>query len=189
MTTSSVTISFNNADLFTTATLTGTQGANTVTATVNPITGGDSPEHANNTVFDFSPLSIPPGACASFSLSVTITNNPDISMRRTPVVYASLIAGSERGPNLSAFALLLLCAVGLGGARRRRTMIAVILILAALATQIGCDTGGLPSSLSSENQQPQSTQTVVKVAVAIQTGAAVPVSGLPVKISTVLTQP
>ncbi len=195
MTTSSVTISFDNADLFTSATLTGTEGANTVTATLNPVTGGNSPEQPNNTIFNFSPLIIPPGACASFNLSVTITSTPDISMRRAPMVYASLFgAVSEPGSNslgvlLGAMALLSLCAAAVGGARRRRTTIAVILFLASLATQIGCDTGGLPASLSSSAEKPQSTQTVVKVAVATQNGAPVPVSGLPVKISTVLTQP
>ncbi|MGD0075270.1 MAG: hypothetical protein ABSD31_13165 [Candidatus Binataceae bacterium] len=194
MTTSSLTISFNNADLFTTATLTGIQGENTVTATLNPVTGGNSPEQPNNTVFNFSPLNIPPGECANFSLSVTITSTPLISTRQTPLIYASLIAISEPGANglgvlLGAMALLGLCTAAVSGARRRRTTIAVILFLASLATQTGCDTGGLPASLSPSADKPQSTQIVVKVNVTTSSGAGVPVSGLPVQISTVLTPP
>ena len=189
LTLSNLTISFDNADLFTTSTLTGTQGPNTVTSTIEPITGGDSPEHPNNTAYNFSPLGIPGGQCANFSLSVTITLHPEITMGHPLATYASLIAVS--GPNssranllLGAFAIVGLCSVMLGGTRRRRIAIAATLFLAAIATQSGCDNG---STSGQVNELPQSLQTVMRVPITTQAGESVPASGLPVIISMVET--
>ncbi|HTY54264.1 MAG TPA: hypothetical protein VMB26_03635 [Candidatus Binataceae bacterium] len=195
MTSSSLTISFNNADLFTTVTLTGVQGQNTVTVTLNPIIGGDSPEHPNNTVFNYSPLPIPPGTCANFSLSVTITGNPLISMAEPGVVYASLVPISGSGSHrarvlLAAIALLIICTSLLGGTRRR-TILAGIVLVVALAGQSGCDSGGGGSNSNSGfiGPNPQSAQTVVAIEVMTQEGAPLAVSGLPAFISNVITPP
>jgi hypothetical protein len=141
--TSLVAISFGNADLFTSATLTATAGPNTSTATVNPVTKGDSPEHPNNTTFVLQPpLVVPAGQTATFRLAATVTGNPQISKRGEQVMYAAMLGGGSNGATifLVALALLELCAAAIGSIRRRWLLIALLPLL-ALVSQAGCNNG------------------------------------------------
>jgi len=182
MVTSSVMISFDNADLFSSAKLTATAGSNISTATVNPITGGNSPEVANNTTFNLvPPLVIPTGASATFSLAVTLTANPSITMRGGHVTYAAMVGGGSESAGSSALliamALLALCGAGVGGSRRRRTLFALIVVL-AMAAQVGCDNGSVGRGAGGGH--PVSTQTAKHVAAAHLDTSPITVGGLPV---------
>jgi hypothetical protein len=183
MVTSSVMISFDNADLFSSATLTATAGSNTSTATVNPVTGGNSPEVPNNTIFNLvPPLVIPTGASAKFNLAVTLSANPNITMRGGRVMYAAMMGGGSEsagsGALLIAMALLGLCGAGVGGSRRRRTLFALIVVL-AMATQVGCDNGSLGRGPGGGGPV-MSTQTAKHVAAAHLDTSPINVGGLPV---------
>jgi len=132
-------------------------------------------------------LIVPKGGAATFSLSLTISTTPQITMRRPQVIYAGLFdAGAGHGsPGLTALGgvlmLLSLCTAGLGGSRRR-TMIALIILMLAAASQVGCDNGSVPSSSGGTIM---STQTATGVAAAAQTGGPVGVGGLPAHLSTI----
>lgn len=190
MVTSSVTISFDNADLFSSATLTATAGSNTSTATVNPVTGGNSPEVPNNTTFNLvPPLVIPTGASATFNLAVTLSANPSITLRGGDVLYAAMVRGGSESTGSSALlfamALLSLCAAGVGGSRRRRTLFALVVVL-AMATQVGCDNGSVGGGGSGGGGGPVvSTQTAKHVAAASLEDSPITVGGLPVVMGSV----
>ena len=185
MVTSSVMISFGNADLFSSATLVATAGGNPSTATINPNTGGNSPEVPNNTTFNLAPpLVIPTGASATFNLMVTVSSNPSITMRRQRFAYAAIVAGSGDEPTgsgalLIAMALLGLCAAGVGGSRHRRTLFALIIVL-AVATQVGCDNGTIGHGGSNGGGPVISTQVAKHVAAAKMDANPIVVGGLPV---------
>jgi CSLREA domain-containing protein len=181
-----VKISFGNADLFSSATLTATVGSNISTATVNPVTRGNSPEQSNNTPFFLQPpLVIPTGQTATFSLAVTVTANPQITKRVGPVMYAAMMGYGSTGSNafLIALALLELCAAGLGTTRRRRVLVAVLLLL-AMANQVGCNnsSGGGAGTASGVVH---SMQAAMQVDALNQNKEPVKVAGLPVVIGTV----
>ena len=183
MVTSSVMISFDNADLFSSATLTATAGGNTSTATVNPVTGGNSPEVPNSTIFNLTPpLVIPTGASATFNLAVTLSANPSITMGRGHVMYAAMVGGGSESAGSSALfialALLGLCAAGVGGSRRRRTLFALIVVL-AMAAQVGCDNGSVGHG-GGGGGPVISTQTAKHVAAANLAASPIMVGGLPV---------
>jgi Prenyltransferase and squalene oxidase repeat len=185
-----VTISFDNADLFSSATLTGTAPAMTTsTATLNPVSGGNSPEAPNNTTFVLRPaLVIPTGETATFSLSVMLTNNPSVTRREGPVMVAAIIGGGTTASNafLVVLALLELCAAGMSSTRRKRVLMALVLI-AALASQVGCDNGSTSSGPgTSSSGVIQSKQTAMQVAAKKQANNdPVGVAGLPVFMGTV----
>jgi hypothetical protein len=183
-----VMISFDNADLFASATLTGTAGPNTSTATVNPVAGGNSPEQPNSTAFVLQPpLVVPAGQTATYSLTVTVTANPHITSRDGPVMYAAMVGGRATGANalLMALALLELCAAGISTTRRRRLLMALLLLL-ALASQVGCDNGSVPSPPPTTTGVVQSTQTATELeAMTQQNNSPTMVSGLPVVMGTV----
>jgi hypothetical protein len=193
MVTSSVMISFDNADLFSSATLTATAGSNTSTATVNPITGGNSPEKPNSTTFNLvPPLVIPTGASATFNLAVTLSANPSVTMRGGQVMYAAMVgSGSESAGSsalLIAMALLGLCTAGMGGSRRRRTLLALVVVL-AMATQVGCDNGSVGHGGSSGRGGPvMSTQTAKHVGATSLAASPITVGGLPVVMGRVSLQ-
>jgi hypothetical protein len=183
-----VTISFDNADLFSSATVTATVGSITSTATVNPVTGGNSPEQPNNTDFILQPpLVVPTGETASFSLAVTVTSNPQLTRRGGPVMYAAMVGGGSSSSNafLLALALLELCASGISTSRRKRVLMAFLLLL-ALASQVGCDNGSVPSPPPAATGVVQSTQTAMQLGVMKQENDdPVVVTGLPVVMGTV----
>ena len=179
--TPAVTIAFDNADLFSSVTLSANAGGPTSTATYNPTTTTESITF----VFDH-PLVIPAGGVANYNLSVTVTSNPQMTMRSRQFYYAG-IAGMRRGSSgqgwlalLAVLSFINLGAAGLGGARRRRVLALVILIV-ALASQVGCDTGTLPDS----NLTPSSTQTATSVFAASTSGQQLTVVGLPQTLSTI----
>jgi hypothetical protein len=181
-----VTISFNNADLFTSATITATVGPNTSTATVNPKAGGNSPEQPNDTAFLLQPpLVVPPGQTATLSLAVTVTANPQISKRDGPVMYAAMVAGGTTGSTEFLIALLLmeLCAVGIGTTRRRRVLIALLLLL-ALVSPVGCNNSSSGPGTASGVVQSTQTATQVEAMPQANNDPAV-VTGLPAVMGTV----
>jgi hypothetical protein len=186
--TSVASISFGNADLFSSATLTAMAGANASTATVNPVAGGNSPQQPNNTAFLLQPpLVVPTGQTATFSLMVTVTKNPQVSRRDEPVMSAGMVGSSAAGANalLIGLALLELCAVGMSSSRRRRVLVALLLLM-ALASQIGCDNGSTGGGTATTTGTIQSTQTAMQVeAMKQENNVPVGVAGLPVVMGTV----
>jgi len=182
ITISSTTIDFDNADLFSSTTLTASAGGVTETSKFMPTVTTTSIQYRFT-----PPLIVPKGGAATFSLSLTISTTPQITMRRPQVIYAGLFdAGAGHGsPGLTALGgvlmLLSLCTAGLGGSRRR-TMIALIILMLAAASQVGCDNGSVPSSSGGTIM---STQTATGVAAAAQTGGPVGVGGLPAHLSTI----
>ena len=193
MVTPKVTIAFNNADLFSSATLTGVVGESQSTATVQPITGGNSPEQANSTAFNLAPpLMIPNGETATYTLTVTVSNNPKITMRRSQVKYASMIPGEGVGGSGGFLAAMLLLSLGttlIAKSRPRRMFFALLIVLLAVTSQVGCDTGSSGSGGESGSggggggSVPASTQTVEGVAANNLADAPVVVGGLPVVLS------
>ncbi len=178
MTISTVSISFDNADLFTSTVLTGSAGGVTETSQFSPTVS------TTNIDYTFSPpLVVPKGQSATFSLSLTITTTPQITMRKTRAIYAGMFdIGAGRSPGLGALSaalmLLSLCTAAVNGSRRR-TMIAILLML-AVASQVGCDSGSVPSSSGGPFE---STQNASRVAAASPTGGPIGIGGLPVFMS------
>ena len=179
MLTPSVTIAFNNADLFTSATLTATVGTSNQTATVVP---------NNSSTFTFNPpVNVPLGQSVSYSLEVTITPTPQITRRERPIAYASILPlGSSRGFAVAAAVVTLLgvCAYLLGITRANRMMLMLALLLLAMTAEVGCDTG----SIGSPSGPQFSTQTATDVAAHNQAGGPLTVGGLPVVLSNITVQ-
>jgi len=186
MVTSQVMMSFDNADLFTSATVTASVGGVVVsTATVpNPDTYGNSPEQPNNTPFTFDPqVVVQDGQAVTFALSVVVTTTPNITMRRSPVMYASMIPGDGLGGwGGGLLASMLLLSVGttlVANSRPRRMYFVLVIILLAMTSQVGCDNGSVGSSASTSGTQ-TSTQRAKHVTAANQmTGNMITVSGIP----------
>jgi hypothetical protein len=183
-----VTISFDNADVFSSATLTGAVGPVFSAATVNPVDGGNSPEQPNSTSFALEPpLVVPTGQTATFSLSVTVSNNPQQTRQDQPIKYAGVIGGAANGSGalLIGLALLELCATGMSSSRRRRLLMAGILLF-FLASQVGCDNGSTGGGAGATSGIVQSTQTAMQVAAMKRANNnPVAVGGLPVEMGTV----
>jgi len=185
MTISSVTIAFDNADLFSSTTLTGSAAGVSESSTFIP------PLDIPSISYKFAtPLIVPTDGDATFTLSLTITKTPEITMRKTRVIYAGMFdigAGRYRGLGALSAALMLLslCTVAVGGSRRRVMIALIMLMLAVAATQVGCDNGSVATSGGGPIR---STQTASDVAAAGQTGGAVKIGGLPVFLSTVSLQ-
>jgi hypothetical protein len=174
--TPSVTIAFDNADLFTSATLTATVGTAVTTSTVVP---------SDSTTFIFNPpVMIPLGGSVTYSLQTTITTTPNITRLERPIAYASIIpgGGSRVASTLvAAMAFLSIFTALTGVSRPRRLMFALVLLLLAVTTEVGCDNGSIGSPTG-----PQfSTQTANDVAAKNQTGGPVLIGGLPVVMSTI----
>ena len=179
ITTSDVTVSFGNADLFASATITASVGdVVQSTAPVAPLSGGNSPEEKNATTFAFNlPFVIPAGATATYNLSAIMSNNPSISMRRPPMMYASMIP--EDGPTgwgglLAAMLLLSVGTTLVASSRPRRMFYVLVIVLLAMTSQVGCDNG----SVSSSSGIATSTQRAKHVTAADHLGNQVVVGGL-----------
>ena len=196
---SSMTISFGNADLFASATLTGTAGDQVESVTVNnPETFGNSPEQPNNTVFTFSPpLMIPTGGMATYTLMTTVTSNTSITMRRTRVKYAAMVPGESFGGSGGFLASMLLLSLGttlVAKTRPRRMFFALVIVLLAVTSQVGCDNGSVGSLSGSGNggggggggaSVPASTQTAMHASAMNLGGTPLTVGGFPIVLSTI----
>ena len=195
MVTPKLTISFNNADLFSSATLTGVVGESQSTATVQPLTGGNSPEQANSTVFNLSPpLDIPNGETATYTLTVTVSNNPHVTMRRSPLKYAAMIPGDGFGASGGFLAAILLLSFGttlVAKSRPRRMFFVLVIVMLALTSQVGCDNGSgggggeSGSGGGGGGSVPTSMQTAEGVTATNTEDAPIIVSGLPIVLSTI----
>jgi hypothetical protein len=158
ITTPQLTVEFDNADLFSSATMTATVGGATFTsAPVAPLSYGNSPEQPNNTPFTFDPpLVIPAGGAVTYTLSTTIVANPNVTMGRPPVMYAAMIPGDGLGGWGGLLASMLLLSVGttlVSKSRPRRMYFVLVIVLLAMTSQVGCDNGSVGSSGSTAGTQ------------------------------------
>ncbi len=200
-------MSFSNADLFTSVTVTASAGGNSETVTVlNPQTFGNSPEQPNLTPFNFNPpLMVPPGTMAMFSAVACITSTPNITMRRShlmyaamnpvcmpiptptpsltmrrsPLMYAAMIPGDGFGGSGGLLASMLLLSLGttlVSKSRPRRMFFALVIVLLAMTSQVGCDNGSVGTSGPSSTAQ-TSVQKAKSVALAKMNGTPIPVAG------------
>ena len=102
-------------------------------------------------------------------------------------MYASMVGGGATGSNalLVGLALLELCAGAISATRRRRALMA-LLLLVALASQVGCDNGSVSAPQAPTFGVIQSTQTAEQVEAEEQANhEPVKIGGLPVVIGTV----
>jgi hypothetical protein len=175
----SVTINFDNADIFSTMTITGSAGGQTSTSTFVPDTT------TNDVTFLFNPpLIVSPGGMATYNLAVTISKNPDVTMGTRRVRYAGIV-GAAPGLGSSGWTGLLItlgllgiCTTSLSGSRRRKMLVVLSIVMLAAASQVGCDNG---RTLSGES----STQTATAVAATAPSGSPLAVGGLPAVLSTI----
>ena len=190
---SSITITFSNPSLFSSATLTGPNGAS---ASSNPVFAFDSNEPAPvgskhppaSTTFSFSPpVVIGPGGRPFFALTVKMAPAQSRDEHGN-VAYASMIpvARGAGGSLWLAFAMIgLAMAILPGGGRQRAWLLAALMILLAAGM----------SACGGDSSNPSSTQTVTAVAAEIETsallvpvGSPAPPAGLPLKLGTVTLQ-
>jgi hypothetical protein len=188
MVTSQVMMTFTNADLFSSATVTASvDGVVVSTATVpNPQTFGNSPEAGNMTPFNFNPqVVVQDGQSATYALSVVVTTTPQVTMWRRPVMYASMVPGDGVGGwGGGLLASMLLLSIGttlVASSRPRRMYIVLVIMLLAMTSQVGCDNGSVGGGSSSTSSgTPASTQKARGVMAKNQmTGGNIPVSGFP----------
>jgi hypothetical protein len=178
MTISSVTIAFASANLFTSTVVTGSAAGVTQTSEFTPAFTTKSIEYKMT-----PPLMVPTAGSATFSLSMTITTDPQATARRAGAVYAGLFdlgtGGGSPGLGAMTGALLLLSVcTGLISGSRRRTTAALIILMLVAASQVGCDSGSVPAS----NTVYYSNQTATAIAAAGPKGA-VGIGGLPAFLS------
>jgi hypothetical protein len=179
---SSVSVSFSDPQLFSSATLTAENGGSSETVTVTP--------PASSTVFAFSPpLSVAAGTSPRFNLTATIAS-PSAMIGSRQAVYASVLgvgeANSRRGP--AGLGLLLGCFSILGGAlskvnkacRRRPAMVGAFAMFLFAAAAAGC---GDRSSMGAMDT-PSSTQAVSAISARDGDGA-VSFTGLPATLGTI----
>ena len=189
----SITITFSNPSLFSSAILTG---PNRASASSNPVVAIDSnsPPSASSkhppasTTFSFiPPIVIGPGGRPFFALMVKLASAQSRD-EHGGIAYASMTpwAHGTSGPIWLAFAILGLATATLPAGTRRRAwlLMALMLLLAAGASACGGD-----------SSNPSSTQTVTAVAATIDTpplvtpeGSPAPPAGLPLKLGTVTLQ-
>jgi len=159
-------------------------GAGTFTsAHVNPVTFGNSPEQANNTVFTFNPpIVIPNGEAATYTLTTTVATT--LTMRSSPMMYASMIPGDGTGGSGGLLAAMLLLSVGtlmVSRSRPRRLYFALVIAMLAMTSQVGCDNGSSGGSSGSPAVVQKSTQKANQLKDPSHNN--IPVTGLPKIIS------
>jgi hypothetical protein len=98
-------------------------------------------------------------------------------------MYAAMVDGGSSGSNafLVMLALLELCAAGMASSKRRRVLLVLSLCM-ALASQVGCHTGG---GVSAPSGVVSSTQTAMQVSAMTANDDPIVVAGLPVVMGTV----
>ncbi len=128
---SSVTITLDNADLFTSTTVTGSvpsdpsQPAQEVRYLPPSDNGANPPPITVHTYTFPTPFTVANGESAEFSLSLTVSANPQITMRGVRVIYAGMLgngSGGEyrgMGPLSGVLILLSIATAAFGGSRRR----------------------------------------------------------------------
>jgi len=190
---SSITITFSNPSLFSSAILTGPNGAS---ASSNPVVAidsnkpppGSSKHPPASTTFSFSPpIVIGPGGRPFFALRVTLASAQSRD-EHGGVAYARMIpwAHGASGSLWLAFAMLGVALATLpAGTRSQVWLLAALMILLAAGT----------SSCGGDSSNPSSTQTVTAVTATIDTppnihvvGSPAPPAGLPLKLGTVTLQ-
>jgi hypothetical protein len=127
-------------------------------------------------------------------LTVTVSNNPKITMRRSPVKYAAMIPGSGFGGSGGFLAAMLLLSLGttlVAKSRPRRMFFVLVIVMLAVTSQVGCDNGSSGSGGESGGggggggSVPTSMQTVQGVTATNTDGGPIIVSGLPIVLSTI----
>jgi hypothetical protein len=174
----SVTVSFSDPGLFSSASLSATVGGTTQQSQAA------TPPSASTT-FTFSPaLVLPPGGTASFSLSATVASKTAARERRLMIAYAGDGARGPRGGG-DLRGLISLCLIGLGlcvvdRRRLRRTALIAVMML-ALGTGLSACGGGSGGASTT----PSSSQNVTQI-----TGpsGAIDYSGLPASLGKVTKQ-
>jgi hypothetical protein len=198
MFTSQVTVVFDNADLFSSATMTASVAdGGSVSDTEVPSSFGNSPEQPNSTVFTFSPpLMIPTGGMATYNLVTTVVPNTSVTMRQSRVKYAAMIPGDGFGGTGGFLASMLLLSLGttlVAKSLPRRMFFALVIVLLAVTSQVGCDNGSVGSLSGSGSgggggggrSVPTSTQTAMHVAANNMGGIPLTVGGFPIVLSTI----
>jgi hypothetical protein len=187
---SSITITFSNPSLFSSANLTGPNGAS---VSSNPVVYIDSnrPPPASSkhppasTTFSFNPpIVIGPGGRPSFALKVTLASAQSRN-EHGGIAYARMVpwVHGASGPIWLAFAILGLATATLPtGTRRQAWLLAALMILLAAGT----------SSCGGDSSNPSSTQTVTAVAATVEisvnarsVGSPAPPAGLPLKLGVI----
>jgi hypothetical protein len=191
MSISSVTIRFDNADLFSLTMLTGSVPSDPSQSSQDsqfiPPSDNGATIPTDHTYTFAKPFIVPNGEGANFSLSLTITTNPQITLLRTPVIRAGLVdfgagPGSHGWGALPGVLMLLSLCTTVFATGRRRTVIALIILMLAAASQVGCDNGSVPGP---SGGVPMSTQTARDVAAMNPAHENVGVGGLPALMSTI----
>ncbi len=102
-------------------------------------------------------------------------------------MYASMIPGDGSGGSGSFLASMFLLSVGttrVSKSRPRRMFFALMIVLLALTSHVGCDNGS-DGSFGSTSGTQIPTQTAKQLAAANEAGSNIAVAGLPIKLSTV----
>jgi hypothetical protein len=191
---SSITITFSNPSLFSSATLTGPNGDS---ASSNPpvsynidvqkVPPASKHPPASTTFIFNTPIAIGSGGRPFFALTVTMASAQSRN-EHGGIAYARMIpqVRGASGPIWLAFAILGLATATLPtGTRRQAWLLAALMILLAAGT----------SSCGGDSSNPSSTQTVTAVAAAIDTpgldvrvGSPAPPAGLPLKLGLITLQ-
>jgi hypothetical protein len=190
----SITITFSNPSIFSSATLTGPNGAS---ASSNPLIAyniqydSNKPPPASSkhppasTTFIFNtPIVIGAAGRPFFALTVNLASAQSRN-EQGGIAYARMIpwAHGANGPIWLAFAILGLATATLPtGTRRQAWLLAALMILLAAGT----------SSCGGDSSNPSSTQTVTAVAATVEisvnarsVGSPAPPAGLPLKLGVI----
>jgi hypothetical protein len=138
---------------------------------------------------------IPTGGMATYTLMTTVTTNTGITMRQSPVKYASMIPREGFGGSGGFLASMLLLSLGttmVAKSRPRRMFFALVIVLLAVTSQVGCDNGSVGSLSGSGGgggggraSVPASTQTAMHASAMNMEGTALTVGGFPIVLSTI----
>ena len=115
-------------------------------------------------------------------------------MRQSRVKYAAMIPGDGFGGSGGFFASMLLLSLGttlVAKSRPRRMFFALVIVLLAVTSQVGCDNGSVGSLSSGSGgggggrSVPTSTQTAMHASAMNMEGTSLTVGGFPIVLSTI----